>query len=197
MPVKIRLARHGRKRKPFYYIVIADGRAPRDGRYIERIGSYNPNTNPATIDLNFDKALEWLQKGAQPTETMRSILSYRGVLYKNHLLKGVEKGAFTEEVAEERFKDWLEEKEAKISSKEDKLKAEKAKDSKKRLDAETKVKEAREAKIAERQSAIAAEAEAKAAEEKAALEQQQAEEAAKADETTEEAAPATEEKVQE
>ena len=106
MPTKIRLARHGRKRKPFYHIVIADSRAPRDGKFIERVGSYNPNTNPATIDLDFDKALSWLQKGAQPTDTVRTILSFKGVLYKNHLLKGVLKGAFSEEVAEEKFKDW-------------------------------------------------------------------------------------------
>ncbi len=116
MPVKIRLARHGRKGRPFYHIVIADSRAPRDGRYIERIGSYNPNTNPATIDLDFDGALNWLQKGAQPTDTARAILSYRGVLLKNHLLKGVKKGAFTKEEAERRFEAWLSEKNAKIQA---------------------------------------------------------------------------------
>ncbi len=91
MPVKIRLSRHGRKKNPYYHIVVADSRAPRDGRYIERIGSYNPLTNPATIELNFDRALDWLQKGAQPTDTCRAILSYKGVLYKNHLLIGVKK----------------------------------------------------------------------------------------------------------
>ena len=100
MPVKIRLARHGRKRHAFYHIVVADSRAPRDGRLIERIGSYNPNTNPATIELDFDKALNWLKNGAQPTDTCRAILSYKGVLMKKHLLEGVKKGAFDEAEAE-------------------------------------------------------------------------------------------------
>ena len=165
MPVKIRLARHGRKRKPFYYIVIADGRAPRDGRFIERVGSYNPNTNPATIDLDFEKALDWLQKGAQPTDTVRAILSYKGVLYKNHLLKGVKKGAFTEEIAEERFKDWVEEKASKIESKKEMLRNESDKDAKKRLAAETKVKDERAAAQAARLSKLAADARSAAEEE--------------------------------
>ena len=99
MPVKIRLARHGRKKGPFYHIVAADSRAPRDGRYIERIGIYNPKTNPATIELDFDKSLDWLMKGAQPTDTCRAILSYKGVLYKKHLLEGVKKNAFSAEEA--------------------------------------------------------------------------------------------------
>ena len=103
MPVKIRLARRGKKGYPFYHIVVADSRAPRDGKFIEKIGTYNPNTNPATIDLSFEKALEWLQKGAQPTDTCRSILSYKGVMYKKHLLGGVSKGAFTAEAAEAKF----------------------------------------------------------------------------------------------
>ena len=94
MATKLRLARHGKKGKPYYHIVAADARAPRDGRYIERIGSYNPNTNPATIDINFDRALDWVLKGAQPTDTVRAMLSYRGVLYKKHLLNGVKKGGF-------------------------------------------------------------------------------------------------------
>ncbi len=102
MPVKIRLARHGRKGYAYYHIVVADSRAPRDGRFIERIGSYNPNTNPATIDLNFDKALDWLFKGAQPTDTCRAILSYKGVMMKKHLLEGVKKGAFDDAEAERR-----------------------------------------------------------------------------------------------
>ena len=103
MPVKIRLARRGKKGYPFYHIVVADSRAPRDGKFIENIGSYNPNTNPATINLDFEKALDWLQKGAQPTDTCRAILSYKGVLMKKHLLGGVSKGAFTQEVAEAKF----------------------------------------------------------------------------------------------
>ena len=103
MPTKMRLQRHGKKGAPFYHIVIADGRAPRDGRFIEKIGTYNPIQNPAEIILNADKALDWLQKGAQPTDTVRAILSYRGILYKNHLLKGVKKGALTEAEAEAKY----------------------------------------------------------------------------------------------
>ncbi|MBK1439778.1 30S ribosomal protein S16 [Parapedobacter sp. ISTM3] len=121
MAVKIRLQRHGKKGKPFYYVVVADSRAPRDGKFIERIGSYNPNTNPATIDLNFDKALDWLDKGAQPTDTTRAILSYKGVLYKKHLLGGVKKGAFDEATADTKFEEWLKAKEAKIQGKKEGL----------------------------------------------------------------------------
>ena len=121
MPVKIRLARHGKKGYAFYHIVVADSRAPRDGKFIEKIGTYNPNTNPATIDLNFDKALEWLQKGAQPTDTCRAILSYKGVMYKKHLLGGVAKGAFDEAAADAKFEKWMSEKAAKISAKTQKL----------------------------------------------------------------------------
>ena len=100
MPVKIRLQRHGKKASAYYHIVIADGRAPRDGKFIEKLGTYNPNTNPATIDLNFDGAVKWLQNGAQPTDTCKAILSYKGVLYKHHLNKGVVKGALTQEAAD-------------------------------------------------------------------------------------------------
>ena len=114
MPTKIRLQRKGKKRRPFYHLVVADGRAPRDGKFIERLGTYDPVPTPATIDLDFDKALHWIQVGAQPTETARSILSHKGVLLKHHLLKGVKKGALTEEEAEEKFQKWLEEKEAKV-----------------------------------------------------------------------------------
>ncbi|MBE9488228.1 MAG: 30S ribosomal protein S16 [Bacteroidetes bacterium] len=110
MPVKIRLARHGKKNYPFYFIVAADERAPRDGKFIEKIGTYNPNTNPATIELSIDKALTWLDNGAQPTDTCRTILSSTGVMMKKHLLGGVKKGAFTIEVAEARFEKWLQEK---------------------------------------------------------------------------------------
>lgn len=127
MPVKIRLARHGKKGYAFYHIVVADSRAPRDGKFIEKIGTYNPNTNPATIDLNFDKALEWLQKGAQPTDTCRAILSYKGVMYKKHLLGGVAKGAFDEAAADAKFEKWMSEKAAKISAKTQKLTGEKEK----------------------------------------------------------------------
>ena len=107
MATKIRLQRHGRKSYAFYQIVVADSRAPRDGKFIERIGSYNPNTNPATVDLNFERALYWLQVGAQPTDTTRNILSREGVCLKKHLLEGVKKGAFDEAAAEEKFQAWL------------------------------------------------------------------------------------------
>ena len=120
MAVKIRLARHGKKGYAFYHIVAADSRAPRDGKFIEKLGTYNPNTNPATIDLDFGKALDWLQKGAQPTDTCRAILSYKGVMYKKHLLGGVAKGAFSEAEAEARFNKWLEAKAGKIEYRLDK-----------------------------------------------------------------------------
>ena len=118
MSVKIRLQRHGKKGKPFYWIVAADARAKRDGKYLEKIGTYNPNVNPAIIDLNVDKAVEWLQSGAQPTDTAKNILSYKGAMLKNHLVGGVRKGALTEEQAEAKFTAWLEEKAAKVSDKE-------------------------------------------------------------------------------
>jgi small subunit ribosomal protein S16 len=121
MPVKLRLQRHGKKGKPFFHIVAADSRSPRDGKYIERIGSYNPNTNPATITLDNSKALTWLNNGAQPTDTLRAILSYKGVLYRLHLQKGVQKGALTQELADERWEKWNAEKESKVQSKRDGL----------------------------------------------------------------------------
>lgn len=150
MPVKIRLTKRGRKKLPFYHIVVTDSRAPRDGKSIERIGSYNPGTNPATIELNFDRALEWLQKGAQPTDTCRSILSKKGVLYKKHLLEGVKKGAFNEEEAERRFQQWLKERETKEKAKADKVEKMKADEAKKRLDAESKVREAKAQEVAKK-----------------------------------------------
>jgi small subunit ribosomal protein S16 len=117
MSAKIRLQRQGKKGKAYFHIVVANITSPRDGKYIERLGSYNPNTNPATIDINFDSAINWLQKGAQPTDTARAILSYKGVLYKHHLNKGVNKGALTTEQADEKFAKWLGEKTNKIDSK--------------------------------------------------------------------------------
>ena len=116
MPVKIRLQRRGRKKRPFYHIVVADSRAPRDGRFIEKIGTYNPMTKPATIDLDRDKAFDWLMMGAQPTETARAILRFKGVLYKKHLMRGVKKGALTEEQAAVKYQEWVDAKEAKIES---------------------------------------------------------------------------------
>ena len=116
MPVKIRLQRKGRRKKPFYHIVIADSRAPRDGKFIEKIGTYNPMVRPAEIDLDRDKAYDWLMKGAQPTDTTRAILRYKGVFYKKHLLRGVKKGALTEEQAEQMLNDWIESKEAAVAA---------------------------------------------------------------------------------
>jgi small subunit ribosomal protein S16 len=121
MSVKLRLQRHGKKGKPFYHIVAADARSPRDGKYIERIGSYNPNTNPATIMLDNAKALTWLENGAQPTDTARAILSYTGVLYRLHLQKGVKKGALTQEEADNRWESWSADKAGKIQAKRDRL----------------------------------------------------------------------------
>ncbi|MGB3948556.1 MAG: 30S ribosomal protein S16 [Bacteroidia bacterium] len=148
MPAKIRLQRHGKKGQAFYHIVIADGRAPRDGKFIEKIGTYNPTTNPATIILDNEKALTWLQNGAQPTDTCRAILSYRGVLYKNHLLGGVKKGALTQEQADAKLAKWVAEKEAKISGKVAKLDSAKKDAYKNRLSAENASKQAKVAKIA-------------------------------------------------
>ena len=165
MAVKIRLARHGKKGYAFYHIVAADSRAPRDGKFIEKLGTYNPNTNPATIDLKFDRALDWLLKGAQPTDTCRAILSYKGVMYKKHLLGGVAKGAFTEAEAEARFNKWAEAKQGKIDAKSNKLASDANAAKKAQLAAETKIKEERAAAIAEKKAAEAAEAAAAAAEE--------------------------------
>jgi small subunit ribosomal protein S16 len=147
MATKIRLQRHGKKGKPFYYIVVADARAPRDGRFIERLGSYNPNTNPATIDINFDKTLDWVNNGAQPTDTCRAILSYKGVMYKKHLEGGVKKGALTDEQAAEKFQAWLDQKDGKITGKKDSLTTAKADARKAALAAEAKKKEDRAAAI--------------------------------------------------
>lgn len=155
MPARIRLARRGRKGFAYYHIVIADRRAPRDGRFIEKVGMYNPNTNPATIELEFDKVLDWLHKGAQPTETVRAILSYKGVLYKKHLLTGVRKGALSEEEAEKRFQVWLQEKEGKIQAKKDRIAGEKKEDKAQRLKAESKVRETRAQELARKASALA------------------------------------------
>ena len=164
MPVKIRLQRHGKKGKPFYWVVAADSRAKRDGKYLEKLGSYNPNTNPATIDLDVDGAVKWLQNGAQPTDTARAILSYKGALLKNHLVGGVRKGALTEEQAEEKFQAWVAEKEAKVTSKSEGIEQAKADVKAKALEAEAKINEERMAAAKEEEEArIKAEADAKAA----------------------------------
>ena len=143
MPVRIRLQRHGKKGKPFYWMVVADSRAKRDGRYLEKIGIYNPNTNPATVDLNIDKAVKWLENGAQPSDTARTLLSYRGAMMKHHLNGGVKKGAFSQEEADNRFNSWLEEKQNKIQAKIDGLDKVIASDLAQRLEAEKAVNQKR------------------------------------------------------
>ncbi|MBN2166518.1 MAG: 30S ribosomal protein S16 [Marinilabiliaceae bacterium] len=162
MPVKIRLQRHGRKRYAYYHIVVADSRSPRDGKFIERLGSYNPNTNPASINLDFDKALTWLSNGAQPTDTCRAILSYKGVLMKKHLIDGVKKGAFDEAEAERRFNAWLTEKEDKVQAKKDKLASDSASSQKERLAIEAKINAEKAEALLKKKSELAAETEAAA-----------------------------------
>lgn len=153
MAVKIRLQRHGKKDAAFFHIVVADGRAPRDGKYIEKLGVYNPTTNPATINLDFNGALNWMMKGAQPTDTCRAILSYKGVIYKKHLLGGVAKGALTEAQVEQKFNKWLTDKESKVNAKKDNLVTENKKKIADKFTAETARKEAIAAKNAAKVSA--------------------------------------------
>lgn len=143
MAVKIRLARRGRKKLALYDVVVADARSPRDGRFIEKMGTYNPNTNPATIVLDDERALHWVMTGAQPTDTTRAILSYRGVMFRKHLQMGVNKGAITQEQADERFNAWKEGKEGRIQTKVGGLADKKVADAQARLEAERKVNEAR------------------------------------------------------
>jgi small subunit ribosomal protein S16 len=170
MPTKIRLQRRGKKGQAFYHIVIADGRAPRDGKFIERIGIYNPIAKPAEIEIDFDKALDWLKKGAQPTDTVRAILAFKGVMYKNHLLKGVAKGAMTPEQADARFQTWLDEKRLKISSKKNELELNEKDLHKKRLAEEAKVNEAKAAAIAKKLNKLRLDEAAQAAEARASAE---------------------------
>jgi small subunit ribosomal protein S16 len=169
MPVKIRLQRHGKKGKPFYWIVAADARSKRDGRYLEKLGTYNPNTNPATVEVKLDNAVNWLEKGAQPTDTARTLLSYRGVMLKHHLNGGIRKGALSQEEADKKFAVWLEEKEAKIQSKKDGLSQSESELKAKRL--------ADEKAVSDKRLADAAAAEAEAAAEEAAADSTEAEEA--------------------
>ena len=170
MPVRIRLQRRGKKGQAFYHVVIADGRAPRDGRFIEKIGTYNPLTHPATINLNFDRAYHWVTCGAQPSDTAHMILKREGIYLKKHLMGGVQKGALTEQQAEEKLTAWKEEKSRKLS--ETKLEVINSKKSmmKKRLEAETKVKETREAIVNEKRQAVLAAEAAKRAEQQATAE---------------------------
>ncbi len=161
MPARIRLQRHGKKNQPFYHIVVADGRA--HGRFIEKLGTYNPMTNPATIDLNFDRAVEWVKNGAQPSDTVRRILSYKGVLLRRHLQIGVEKGAISQEIADGRFNEWLQAKEAKINNVKSEVENNARNTRKARLEAEKKANEQKAAAVAaKRQAAAEAEAAAKA-----------------------------------
>ncbi|MFO8055141.1 MAG: 30S ribosomal protein S16 [Bacteroidales bacterium] len=171
MPTKIRLQRRGRKKRPFFHIVIADGRAPRDGRYIERIGTYDPLPQPAGINIDFERAMHWLQVGAQPTPTARAILSHKGVLYKNHLQKGVAKGALTQEQADAKYEAWLKEKEEKIERESKDISLKQKEEKKKMLEAERKINEKRAAEIAKLR--------------KAELDEQAAEASSKAEEATE------------
>jgi len=214
MPVKIRLQRRGRKKRPFYQIVIADSRAPRDGRYIERIGTYNPMTKPATIDIDRDKAYDWLMKGAQPTDTVRAILRFKGVYYKKHLMRGVKKGALTQEEAEKKYQEWVDAKEEKIAARFAKAAAEKAAFNAKvagiSVEEEHRLSGTDEEEIAEQKEAVAAakaeeaEAETKAEETKEApAEEPKAEvkaeteaEEAKAEEAEADEAPAEEPKAE-
>ena len=175
MATKIRLQRHGRKGYAFYSIVIADVRAPRDGKFTEKIGTYNPNTNPATVDLNFERALHWVECGAQPTDTVRNILSEEGVLLMKHLKGGVRKGAFDEAAAQAKFEAWKQEKAAKAAKAADKTAAEKKAAAAARLEAEKEVNKKIAEKVAEKKAAAAA---AKAEAEAATTEEAPAEEAA-------------------
>ena len=164
MATRIRLQRHGRKGYAFYHVVVADSRAPRDGKFIERIGSYNPNTNPATIDLNFERALHWLQVGALPTDTTRMILSREGVCLKKHLLEGVKKGAFDEAAAEAKFQEWLTKKKMSLQAVINKEREVKKATAKTLLDAEKEVNNAKSAALSKKKAELAVSAAPKEAE---------------------------------
>ena len=192
MATKIRLQRHGRKGYAYYHIVVADSRAPRDGKYIERIGSYNPNTNPATVDLNFERALYWVMTGAQPTDTTRNLLSDKGVYLKKHLLGGVKKGAFKEEEVEKRFQAWLNEKEKKNNAIVTEQNTKKIASAKKRLEEEQAINKTKSEALAKKRAEAAAALEAAAKEAAAEAAEAIAEAEAPAAE-----APATEEKAAE
>ena len=154
MSTKIRLQRHGKKRYAFFHVVVADARAPRDGKFIEKLGVYNPNTNPATIDIDFDRALHWVKTGAQPTDTCRALLSYRGVLHKDHLDRGVLKGAMTQEQADKKFEAWMKDKEGKIEGKKDTLSKSKEEQEKARFKAEQEAKDKKAAEIAAKNTPV-------------------------------------------
>ena len=155
MPAIIRLSRHGKKGQPFYHIVVADSRFARDARFIEKIGTYNPRTNPVTVDIKFERAIEWIQNGAKPSDTMRSILSDRGVMYKAHLLKGVKKGVLTLEQVDAKFSKWISEKDVKVGSTKSSSEAERKDAYKKRIASETAARETRNAKRKAKEAAAA------------------------------------------
>ncbi|MGD1847431.1 MAG: 30S ribosomal protein S16 [Salibacteraceae bacterium] len=182
MATRIRLQRHGKKGKPFFHVVVADSRSKRDGRFIEKLGIYNPNTNPATIDIDFDRTLHWVQVGAQPSDTARAILSYKGIMLKNHLLRGVAKGALTEEQVETKFNEWLAAKEGTIQTKIESIDQKSADEAAARMKAETEIKENRAKELMAKNSELTEEAEG-----------EEAEESAGAEEANDEAAPAAEE----
>jgi len=186
--LKIRLQRHGRKKFAFYHIVAADARAPRDGKFVELLGRYNPNTNPATIDLDVDKAVMHLMNGAQPTDTAKAILSYKGALMKHHLQKGVAKGVLTQEQADAKYEAWSKEKEGKVNAKRDKLSATATTSLSARLEAERKVREARAAAIEAKRNPVAAAVEAEVAAEEIVAEDTATEEAPAAEEQNNESA---------
>ena len=197
MAVKIRLQRHGKKGKPFYWIVAADSRAKRDGKYLQKLGVYDPNTNPARVEVNIDEAIKWLQNGAIPTNTARTLLSYRGVMLKHHLDKGVLKGALKQEKADKKFQEWLKEKESKISAKQDKISKEiqKSKAEKLKLEKEVNQKRVLEMENAAKEAAVKEEAPAEepAVKEAAPAEEPAVKEAAPAEEpAVKEAAPTDE-----
>mgnify|MGYP001268488529 CR=1 FL=1 len=191
MPVRIRLQRHGKKGKPFYWLVAADSRSKRDGRYLEKIGTYNPNVNPAFIDVNMDSALKWLENGAVPSETARNILSHLGIMLKHHLNGGIKKGALTQEQADEKFKKWMTEKEEKIKAKLDGLIKDESEAKKKKIEAEKAVNEKR---ISDAANALA---ESEASEVEEAKSEEAPGETATAEEAKPEEAPAEDAKPEE
>ena len=176
MSVKIRLQRHGKKQKPFYWVVAADARAKRDGKYLEKIGTYNPNTNPATVELDLDSAVKWLHNGAQPTDTAKAILSYKGALLKHHLDGGIRKGALTQEQADAKLAAWLEAKDSKVVAKKDGLSTSKADAKAKALEAEKKVNADRVAAVKKAEADLIAASEAENAETEVASEETATEE---------------------
>ncbi len=176
MSVKIRLQRHGKKGKPFYWVVAADARSKRDGKYLEKIGTYNPNTNPATVELDLDSAVKWLHNGAQPTDTAKAILSYKGALLKHHLDGGIRKGALTQEQADAKLAAWLEAKDSKVVAKKDGLSTSKADAKAKALEAEKKVNADRVAAVKKAEADLIAASEAENAETEVASEETATEE---------------------